>query len=147
MHIVNVELVGDANVEIAVVFLAGFVLELAGDGVTLFDGQDILEIEDSLFPVRVLCVGAGGKANGLVAGGKLNIEPRDDGVNEVVATDLELVGFPESEVGDGAGVEVEGDDGRGVCDDGLDVDGVDERLRHGCRLERGVIETPDIVPD
>jgi len=41
--------------------------------------------------VGVLGVGSGGEADGLVAGGELDVEPRDDGMDEVAAARLELV--------------------------------------------------------
>jgi hypothetical protein len=111
------------------------------------DGQDILEVEDGLLPVSVFGVRAGGEADGLVAGGEVNIEPRHEGVDKVIAFDGELEGRGEGEIGYSASVEVEGEDWGGVGDDGLELDGVDERLGEGGLLERGVIETVDIVPD
>lgn len=147
MHIFSVEFVRDGDVEVAVVLLARSGVEDTGDGLALFDGQDVLEVEDGLFPVGVLCVWAGGELDGLVAGGELNVEPGNDGVDEVAAADFEAVRTVEGEICDGAGVEVEGDDGGGVGDDSLDVDGVDEGLGHGGGFERRVIEAPDVIPD
>ena len=95
----------------------------------------------------VLCVRTSGEADGLVAGGELDVEPGDDGVDEVAAADFHVEGAVEGEVGDGAGVEVKGDDRGGVGDDSLDVDGVDEGLGNGGCLEGGVVEAPDVVPD
>lgn len=129
------------------VLLAGLVLQHSADGLALLDCQDVLEVEHGLFPVRVLCVGASGESDGLVAGSELDIEPGNDGVDEVATTHLELVRQMECEIGDCAGVEIEGDDWRWISDDGLDVNGVDERLRHGGGLERSVVEAPDVIPD
>lgn len=92
-------------------------------------------------------MGAGREADGLVAGGEVNVEPGHEGVDEVVALDGELEGRGKGEVGHGAGVEVKGEDGRGVGDDSLELDGVDEGLGEGGFLERGVVEAVDIVPD
>jgi hypothetical protein len=147
VHVFRVELVVDGDVEITVVLLGGLVLEHTGDGLTLLDGQDVLEVEDGLLPVGVLCVGPSGELDGLVAAGKLDIEPGDQGVDEVVAADLNLVRKLECEICDCALVEVEGDDGGRVGDDGLDVNGVDKGLCQGSVLERAVIEAPDVVPD
>ena len=147
VHVFRVELVVDGDVEVTVVLLGGLVLEHAGDGLALLDGQDVLEVEDGLLPVGVLCVGAGGELDGLVAAGKLDIEPGDQGVDEVVAANLDLVRKLECEICYCALVEVEGDDGGGVGDDGLDVNGVDKGLCQGSVLERAVIEAPDVVPD
>ena len=65
----------------------------------------------------------------------------------VGAADVEGEGEGECEVGDGDGVEVEGNDRAGVGHDSLHLDSVDQGLGEGSVLERGVIETPDIVPD
>jgi hypothetical protein len=92
-------------------------------------------------------MGAGAELDGLVASRKLNIEPGNDGVDVVGATDGERVGEVEGEIGDFARVEVEGDERVGIRDDGLEVDSVDERLGEGGALERRVVEAPDIVPD
>jgi len=147
VHVVCVQLVVDGDVEVAVVLLARLVLEETGDGLAFLDGQDVLKVEDGLLPVRVLCVRAGGKLDGLVAAGEFDVEPGDQGMDEVVATNLELVRQLEGEVRDSARVEIECDDGGGVGDNGLDVDGIDERLGQSGVLEGGVVEAPDVVPD
>ena len=50
-----------------------------------FHGQDISEVEDGLFPVRILGVWSSGEADRLVACLEVNIKPGNDRVNEVVA--------------------------------------------------------------
>lgn len=95
----------------------------------------------------VLGVGACGKADGLVAGGKLNVEPGDEGVDKVVALAAEREVGAESQVLGLAGVEVEGQNVGRVGDDGLELDGVDEGLGEGGLLEGRVVEAVDIVPD
>lgn len=147
VHIFRVELVRDLDVQITVVLLARPGVECTGYGLTLLDRKHILQIEHRLFPVRVLGVWACRKANRLMAGGKLDVEPGDDGVDEVAAADFEAKGAVEGEVFNSAGIEIEGEDGRGVGDDGFNVDGVDEGFGHGRFFERGVVETPDVVPD
>lgn len=129
------------------VLLAGFVFQLANNLFALLDGQHVAQVKDGLFPVGVFCVWAGGELDGLVASGELDVKPSNDCVDEVGAAGLELVGKTEGEVGNGALVQIEGDDGSRVGDDGLEVDGVDKRLGHGGGLERGVVEAPDVVPD
>ena len=49
----------------------------------LLDCQDVPKVEDGLLPVSVLCVGPGGELDGLVAGAELDVEPGDEGVDEV----------------------------------------------------------------
>jgi len=78
-----------------------------------------------------------------VAGGELDVEPGDEGVDVVGAAHGHVEGEGEGEVGGGAGVEVEGQDGAGVGDDGFEVDGVDEGLGEGGEFEGGVVEAVD----
>ena len=129
------------------VVLVGGAGEHALDLLAGLDGEDVLEVEDGLLPVGVLCVGAGGELDGLVAAGKLDIEPGDQGVDEVVAANLYLVRKLECEICYCALVEVEGDDSGGVGDNGLELDGVDEGLGESGVLQRAVVEAPDVVPD
>lgn len=89
----------------------------------------------------------GGEADGLVAGGEVDVEPGNEGVDVVVSPRDEVEGAAEGQVGGCAGVEVEREDGGGVGDDGLDLDRVDEGLREGRLLEWGVVEPVDVVPD
>ena len=91
MHVVRLELVVDSDVEIAVVLLAGLVLKNTGDSLAFLDGQNVLEVENSLLPVGVLCVGTSRELDRLVAACELDIEPGNQSVDEVAAADLKLV--------------------------------------------------------
>jgi hypothetical protein len=147
VHVIRLELVRDLDVQITVVLFAWSCVEHAGNGLAFLDSQDVLKVEDGLFPVSVFCVGASGELDWLVAGSKLNVEPGNDGVHKVAAADLQAVRAVECQIGHCAGVEVESKDGRGVGDNGFDVNGIDEGLSHGGRLQGSVIETPNVVPD
>lgn len=68
-------------------------------------------------------------------------------MNIVGAAHGEVVGEGECEVGYGACVKVKREHGAGVCDDGLELNGVDKRLGEGSQLERGVVEAVNVVPD
>lgn len=146
-RVVRAELVGDLDVEIALVLIVGLVLKDALDLLALLDGEDVLEVEYGLLPVGVLGVRAGGEADGLVTGGEIDIEPGDQGVHEVVPAAVEGEWEGEGQIGSRAGVEVEGENGSGVGDNGLDLDRVDEGLRESCVLERSVVKAIDVVPD
>lgn len=124
--VVRLEGVVDVDVEVAPVLGVGLDLQDARDLLARLDGEHVLEVEDGLLPVGVLCVRAGGEADRLVAGREVDVEPGDEGVDEVVALDGQLEGGGEGQVGRGAGVEVEGEDGHGVGDDRLELDRVDE---------------------
>jgi hypothetical protein len=143
----GLESVLDLDVQISSVSVVGLAEKSAVELLAGLDGEVVVEIENGLLPVRVLGVGAGRELDGLVAGREFNVEPGDDGVDVVGAADGEREGKVECEVGDGAGVEVDGDEGDGVGDDGLEVDSVDEGLGEGGALEGGVVEAPDVVPD
>lgn len=58
--------------------------------------------------MRVFGVRARAEADRLVAGREVDVEPGDQGVDEVGAAAVEGEGGGEGEVGGGAGVEVEG---------------------------------------
>ena len=82
-----------------------------------------------------------------MAGGELDVEPGYQGVDVVCAADGEGEGMSEGEVGGLDGVEVEGEDGAGVGDDGFEVDGVDQGFGEGGEFEGRVVEAVDVVPD
>ena len=145
--VLSLKLVRDLDIKITWVLGVWSVGEDTTDLLSLLDGQDITEVEDSLLPVCVLGVWAGGEADWLVAGGEIDIEPSDDGVDEVVTAGVEEEWGGEGKVGEGALVEVEGEDGGWVGDNGLDLDSVDEWLSESSLLEWGVVETVDVVPE
>lgn len=103
-------------------------MERAFDLLALLDGKDVVEVEDRLLPVCVLSMRTGRETDRLVAGSELDVEPCDYGVDEVVAASDKIEGAAEGEIGGCALVKVEGENARGVCYDGLDLDGVDEGL-------------------
>lgn len=145
--VLGLELIGDPDVEVAPVLRIGADVEAELDLLAVLDGKDVLKVEDGLLPVSVLGVGAGGEADGLVAGGEVDVEPRDKGVDEVVTLDGQVKFGGEGQVGNGASVEIEGEDRGGVGYDGLDVDGINEGLGQSRGLQGSIVEAVDIVPD
>lgn len=113
----------------------------------MLNSQDFTEVEDGLLPVCVFSVWAGGKANGFVACGEVNVEPGDKSMHEIVTADIEGEGDVEGEVSGCAGVEIEGDDCGRVGDNSLDFDCVDKGFSEGGNFERRVVKSIDIVPD
>lgn len=97
--------------------------------------------------MRVFRVGPSRELNRLVALCELDIEPGNDGVNEVISAGVECEGCDEGKVLGLDGVQVEGDNSGGVSDYGLHVDDVNEGLGHGGGFEGSVVEAPNIVPD
>jgi len=145
--LVGLERILNLDVQISSVAVVGLAEKSSVELLAGLDGEVVVEVEDGLLPVGVLCVGAGAELDGLVAGGELNVEPGDQSVDVVGAADGEGVGKVEGEVGDLAGVEVEGDERSGVSDDSLKVDSIDEGLGESGALEGSVVEAPDVVPD
>jgi hypothetical protein len=95
---------------------------------SLLHGQDFSEVEDGLFPVRIFGVRACGEANGLMACCEVDIEPCDQGMYEIISTDVKGEGRGESEVGSCACVEIEGEDSGWISDYGFNFDSVNEWL-------------------
>lgn len=95
VHVLGVELVRDADVEVAMVLLTRLVNDGAGDCLASLNSEDVLQVEDGLFPVGIFGVGAGREADGLVASGELNVEPGDECVDEVAAAHVNRVVFGE----------------------------------------------------
>lgn len=145
--VLGLETVFDLDVEIATVLLVGAVVERALNLLSLLDSKHILEVEDGLLPVSVLSVWPSGEADCLVAGGKVNVEPGDKSVDEVIPSGDEVEWAAESQILDRALVKVEGENERWVGNDGLHLDSIDERLRQGGLLERRVVETIDVIPN
>ena len=106
-----------------------------------------MQVEDGLLPVGVFGVRTGGEAYGLVACSKVDIEPGDQGVREIVAADSEGERCGESEVGRLNSVKVDGKDEARVRDHCLEVDGIDERLGKSNGLKWGEIKAVYRLPD
>jgi hypothetical protein len=81
-----------------------------------------------LFPVRIFGVRACGEADGFMACCEVDVEPGDQGMYEVISSDVKGEGRGESEITGLAGVEVEGENSSWICDYRFDFDGVNEWL-------------------
>ena len=82
-----------------------------------------------------------------MASGEVDVKPGDQSVHEIVSTAVKRKWGGEGKVGGGAGVEIEGQNGGRVGDNGLDLDSVDKGLGKGGVFKRGVVETINVVPD
>jgi len=130
-RLLRLHLIINRDIQVSSVIHIRPTAELPTDTLTGFGSKYVGEIEDGLLPVRVLGMRARAKPYRLMTGGKLDVEPGYQGVDVVGAPAGEVEGQAEGEVGWGAGVEVEGDDGAGVCDDSFEIDGVDEGFGEG----------------
>lgn len=93
--------VRDLNVQIPLVFLIRLIVQEPSDTFIFLNCKDFPNIEHSLLPVGVLGVGSSGKSNFFVAGCEIDIEPRDDRVDEIVAFRGEPEGDGEYEISSG----------------------------------------------
>lgn len=143
----GVQLVLDLDVEITTVLVVGATDERAMHLLALLDGEHVLEIEHCLLPVGVLGVRASGEGDGLVARGEFDVKPSHQRVNEVVASSSQIKRYTVGQIGNSALVQVEGEDTGGVGNDGLHLNSINEGLGEGSCLERGVVESVDIIPD
>jgi hypothetical protein len=82
------QVVGDLDVEVALVFIVGLVHKDAAYLLSLLHRQNFSEVEDSLFPVSVFGVWPCGEANGLVACSEVDVKPGDQSMYEVVSSDI-----------------------------------------------------------
>ena len=80
------------------------------------------------------------KPHRLMTSLKANIKPCNNRMNEIVTGGHEFKLCEEREIGDGAGIEIEVEDAVGVCDNGLEIDGVDEGFTHGDAGDGGKVE-------
>lgn len=83
-RIVGFEFVIDFDIQITLVLGVGFVGQEASEVLTLFNGDHLADVEDGLFPMCVFCVGTGRESDWFVAGAEIDIEPGNDGMDEVV---------------------------------------------------------------
>lgn len=104
-------------------------------------------MKETHLPVGILGVGSSGELDGLVAAGKLDVEPGEEGVNVVISGGLDGKVGLEGQVLllDGGDVDVL--DLAGLGDDRLEIDGVDEGLSESDLLDAAVVETVDVVPE
>lgn len=147
IDVLNIKLVLQLDVQISLVLVIRRIFDHALDDLAFLHSDDFPQVEHSLLPVRVLSMRACREANRLVACGEVDVEPRDEGVDEVGTLAAELVGHLEGEVGGCDGIEIESDKRAGVSDKGLHLDGVDERLRKSGLLHGRIVEAVNVVPD
>lgn len=132
----GLELVRDADIQITLVLFVGPIFQKPRDSLSLLNGQNIAEIEYGLLPVCVLGMGASGEADGLVARGKVNIKPRNQCMDEIVASGDERVWSAEAQVRRVDRVEINREDWARIGDQSLHLDGIDKGLCQGDLFHR-----------
>ncbi len=95
----------------------------------------------------ILGVWTGRELDGYVACREVDIEPRNDCVDEITSLRMQLEGGGEGELFGGDVVEIDGEDSAGVGDAGFHFDGVNEGFGKGAVFEGGEVEAVDVVPD
>ncbi len=80
----SIKLIIDLDIQIPFVLVIRLVRQESSYTLALFHREHLSEVEHSLFPVRVLGMGACRESNGFVACGEINVEPSNQRVNEIV---------------------------------------------------------------
>lgn len=143
----SLELIVDLDIQVALVLRIGFVGKEASNHLALLDSEDLTYVEDSLFPMCVFRMWAGGKSDRLVARAEIDIEPCDQGVDEVVPVGPEGELLGECKVCCGNSVEINGEYWARIGDQGFQFDCIDQRLSKSDFLHRRIVEAINVVPD
>ena len=83
----------------------------------------------------------------LVAGGKLDIEPSDESMNEIASSRHHLERCFECEVGRFNGIEIDCHNSSWISNTGLCLHSVDKRFAQGSVFQWREVESIDVVPD
>ncbi len=117
------------------------------EGLALLDIEVIVSIEDDLFPVGGLVIGASGELDFIGEFIEVDIEPSDDTVNGVTAEEIELIGGSEVEVLFLDSIEVDFHDLAVRRVDGVFLADINNGLRHDGGLNALHVDVVDIVPE
>ena len=117
------------------------------EGLALLDIEVIVSIEDDLFPVGGLVIGASGELDFIGEFIEVDIEPSDDTVNSVTAEEIELIGGSEVEVLFLDSVEVDFHDFAVRRVDGVFLADINNRLGHHGGLDALHVDVVDFVPE
>ena len=117
------------------------------EGLALLNIEVIVSIEDDLFPVGGLVIGASGEFDFIGEFIEVDIEPSDYTVNSVTAEEIELIGGSEVKVLFLDSVKIDFHDFavRGV--DGVFLADINNGLRHHGRLDALHVDVVDFVPE
>jgi hypothetical protein len=145
--IIAIELVGNFDIQIALVSGIWLIFEFSVKCLTLLDSQYITKVEHCLLPMSVLGVGAGREPNGFVTGSKFNVEPCDKSMNEIVALSAETERDSESKFGWRDGIQVESQDWTWICYKCFHFDSINKWFRKRIFFHWRESEAVDVVPD
>jgi len=98
-RIIGLEFVVDLNVQVPGFLIIRPTFQGTSNTLMLDYSKDLPQVEDRLLPVSVFCVRTCRKSYGLVAGGKFNVEPSDEGMDEIASSRYNLKRSFEGEVG------------------------------------------------
>mmetsp|Transcript_27342 Transcript_27342/g.69582 ORF Transcript_27342/g.69582 Transcript_27342/m.69582 type:complete len:337 (+) Transcript_27342:337-1347(+) len=146
LAVLALKVVAHLNVQVTRVLVVGLACQLAADRLARADGDDVLEVEHRLLPVRRLALGGGGEEHRLVASAKSDVKVGHKRVDVVVAVSGQRKGHLEGGVLLAHGADVDGQHllsgGRNL----LGVHHIDQRLCHGQRLDAGEVKAVHVVP-
>ncbi len=135
------------DVQVTLVLIIWLVFKDSSDLFALLDCQNFAKVENGLLPMRVFGVWTCGEADGLVTGTEFDVKPRDEGMDEVVSSNVEGEGRRKGEVGSFASIEIKSENSCRVSDNCFDLDCIDEWFCQSGVLERGVVEAINVIPD
>ena len=145
--ICSVQLVIDLDVKITFVLCIWLVCQISCHTLTFLHCKYFAKIENSLLPVRIFGMWAGRESNRFVTGGKINVEPGDEGVNEIISLATETVGSGKGEFSSCDRVEIDCEYRTWISDKGFHLDCVDQWLGQSVVFHRREVEAIDVVPD
>ena len=88
--IARVKFIVDFDVKVSPILAVWLVGEKALDRLSFFDSKNFSEVENSLLPMRVLCVRPGRESDWFVARCEVNIKPGNKSMDEVVSLHSKL---------------------------------------------------------
>lgn len=86
--VICLQLVRDLDVEVTLLLFIGFAGQHSSNLLPFLYSQDFSQVKDGLLPMRVLRVWPCREAYWLVAGRKVDVEPSDKRVHEIVSSDI-----------------------------------------------------------
>lgn len=141
------ELVGQRYVQIPWFLVIGLAGESSGDQFPFLDFQNLSQVKDGLFPVRILGMWASGELDGLVTSAKLDVKPGNQRMNKVIPLTSQSKGQFECQILFLDLVEVDSVYDVRICHASFHFNSVDKWLGQCGILQWSEVKAIDIVPD
>ena len=143
----GVQLVIDFDIEVALVLRVRLICEVSCNTLAFFDCEDFAEVENRLLPVCIFGVRTGREPNGFVTGSEVDVEPGNEGMDEVVSLATEAERGGKGEFGGCDGIEIDCEHRAWISNQSFEFDGIHQWLGQCILLHWGEVEAIDIIPD